>query len=137
MGHTTAAPWSRRLGMRSRAEPRVRPARPRRCPAVLDLAAVTWRIHSGPFPYIVDAGGQVWLWRITDGHHYTSTTVRFWLGEHDDVQRIGQGVSGVVEAALRSRGRAAVEGCLPWTEPPREITFSGPAAPPEFWSGRR
>lgn len=48
----------------------------------------------------------MWLWRITDGHHYTSTTVRFWLGEHDDAQRIGQGVSGVVEAALRSRGRA-------------------------------
>lgn len=96
---------------------------------------VTWRIHTGPFPFIVpDHNGELWLWRITDGHHFTSVTVnissKVRLAARDSL-------APDVKAAVDTRGKSAVEECLRWSEPPREISLGLPSRPPTYWGGKR
>jgi hypothetical protein len=94
-----------------------------------------WRIHTGPFPLAApDFEGVLWLWRITDGDHFTAVVVK-----------LSAGVAGAdrVEltdrawAAVMTRGRSAVEGSFGWEEPPREICFDSTTDGPAFWGGRR
>jgi hypothetical protein len=94
-----------------------------------------WRIHTGPFPYVSpDVDGEMWLWRVTDDRHFTSITVR--IGR--PVLDAGEGSLDVAtRRCLVSRGQAAVEACLTWREPPREICFDLPTAGPVYWRGRR
>ena len=94
-----------------------------------------WQIHTGPFPFVsADVDGTMWLWRITDGHHFTAVTVHFSLGVLE-VKRASLNAS--TQRALETRGGAAVEACLPWREPPCEIRFERPGNEPSYWSGRR
>ena len=98
-------------------------------------AVVTWRIHTGPFPFVVpDHDGELWLWRITDGRHFTSVTVNISF----KVSRATRAsLSPEIKAALDTRGKRAVETCLGWIEPPREISFRHPSWPPVYWGGKR
>jgi hypothetical protein len=107
--------------------------------AVDDRAAVgvrvTWRIHTGPFPFIVpDYNGELWLWRITDGRHFTSVTVNI----SSKVRRATrESLAPEIKVALDTRGRSAVEICLGWSEPPREISLRLPSRPPVYWGGKK
>ena len=93
-----------------------------------------WRIHTGPFPVMTaDADGEVWLWRITDGYHYTSTTVHIRQDDH----QLQEEETGEFQRALQTRGRSAVERSLGWFEPPRQITFSSDSGEPDFWGGQQ
>jgi hypothetical protein len=93
-----------------------------------------WRIHTGPFPFIVPLGhGEAWLWRITDGIHFTSTTVVL----HDEAHRVPRKeMTPGAQRAVDTRGRSAVEAALWWLEPPRQITFLSPLREPEYWGGK-
>jgi hypothetical protein len=93
-----------------------------------------WRIHTGPFPFIVPLGhGEAWLWRITDGLHFTSSTVVL----HDEALRVPRKErTPEVQRAVDTRGRSAVEAALRWAEPPRQITFLSPLQEPEYWGGK-
>jgi hypothetical protein len=96
---------------------------------------VTWRIHTGPFPFIVpDHNGELWLWRITDGRHFTSVTVNI-----SSKVRLAarESLSPEVKAAVDTRGKSALEACLRWNEPPREISLGLPSLPPTYWGGER
>jgi hypothetical protein len=96
---------------------------------------VTWRIHTGPFPFIVpNHTGELWLWRITDGRHFTSVTVNI-----SSTVRLAdrESLTPEVKAALDTRGKSAVEACLRWSEPPREISLGLPSRPPTYWGGER
>ena len=103
--------------------------------AVDDATKRRWRIHTGPFPFVApEVDGALWLWRITDGRHYTSITVTF----HRlvlDAER--PSLDRSTRAAIDTRGEAAVQACLTWREPPREIRFHHPAEQPSYWGGRR
>ena len=95
----------------------------------------TWHIHSGPFPFIAaGVDGEMWHWRITSGRHFTAITVRF---SGPVLAATGSSLHPSVAAAAQSRGRSAVEACLGWSEPPREIAFDEPGRGPAFWAGRR
>ena len=93
-----------------------------------------WRIHTGPFPFIVPRGhGEAWLWRITDGIHFTSSTVVL----HDEALRVPRKErTPEVQRAVDTRGRSVVEAALRWAEPPRQITFLSPLQEPEYWGGK-
>jgi len=92
-----------------------------------------WRIHTGPFPVMpVEADGEVWLWRITDGYHYTSTTVHI----RQVVHQLQREESAEFQVVLQTRGRSAVEKSLWWFEPPRQITFSDGSGQPDYWGGQ-
>jgi hypothetical protein len=93
-----------------------------------------WRIHTGPFPFIVPLGhGEAWLWRITDGVHFTSSTVVF----HEGALRVPREErTPGVQRAVDTRGHSAVEASLRWAEPPRQITFFSPLEEPEYWGGK-
>jgi hypothetical protein len=98
------------------------------------VSSMGWAIHTGPFPFMVPAYvGEVWLWRITNGSHFTSVTVRFTPDVRDrGIDELADGV----RSALLSRGRSEVETSLSWTEPPREISYAHPTAPPTYWGGK-
>jgi hypothetical protein len=95
---------------------------------------VTWRIHTGPFPFIVpDHNGELWLWRITDGQHFTSVTVNISF----KVRRAArESLDSEIRVAVDTRGKSAVERCLGWIEPPREISLHLPSRPPVYWGGK-
>jgi hypothetical protein len=94
---------------------------------------MTWRIHTGPFPFVVPGhDGDLWLWRITDGLHFTSVTVNISGG----LRRADRGrLSDHVREAIETRGSSAVSKCLDWSEPPREITFQEGKSFPGYWGG--
>ena len=96
---------------------------------------MTWRIHTGPFPFIVpDHNGELWLWRITDGRHFTSVTVNI----SSKVRSAAlESLAPEIAAAIDTRGKSAVEACLGWSEPPREISLPLPSRPPTYWGGKR
>ena len=81
----------------------------------------------------VEADGDVWLWRITDGSHYTSTTVHIRQVAHD----LQEEETADFRLALQTRGRSAVEKSFSWFEPPRQITFSTGSEEPDYWGGQR
>ncbi|HJR45776.1 MAG TPA: hypothetical protein VJ927_09245 [Actinomycetota bacterium] len=96
---------------------------------------MAWKIHTGPFPFIVqDFAGELWLWRVTDGTHFTSITVTF----ADTVRhRSPEELSQEVRKAVETRGRSAVSACLSWAEPPREIAYIAAAGTGSYWGGHR
>ena len=92
-----------------------------------------WRIHTGPFPLIVvGRREQLWLWRMTNDDHFTAIVVRL---TEDVLLPEGQLAASVADA-VTSRGQSAVQACLGWKEPPREITFGDPVGRPVYWGGR-
>lgn len=94
---------------------------------------VAWTIHTGPFPIIAPSyDGEVWLWRISDGEHYSAVVVKF-----DSAISRASELSAAVRETLRTRGRLDVERCLRWYEPPREISYARVDGTPEYWGGRR
>ena len=94
-----------------------------------------WQIHTGPFPFIAaGVDGEMWHWRITDGHHFTAVTVRF---SSSIVSAERSTLERSTAAAIDSRGRLAVEACLGWHEPPREISYDAVGRGPSYWGGRR
>lgn len=92
-----------------------------------------WTIHTGPFPFIAPQhDGEMWLWRITDGSHFTAVVVKFSAALlATDATGLGDDVAEV----RRTRGRREVERCLRWQEPPREIAFEEAGEPPRYWGG--
>jgi hypothetical protein len=96
---------------------------------------VTWRIHTGPFPFIVpDHNGELWLWRITDGRHFTSVTVNITSIVRHATR---ESLAPEIQVAVDTRGKSAVEMCLGWIEPPREISLRFPMRPPVYWGGKK
>jgi hypothetical protein len=92
-----------------------------------------WRIHTGPFPLIIPGQKeQLWLWRITNEEHYTAVVVRLAA----DVLLPEGELSARVADAVATRGQSAVQACLRWSEPPREIFFADPVGKPRYWAGR-
>jgi hypothetical protein len=98
-------------------------------------ALVNWRIHTGPFPFIVpNHNGELWLWRITDGRHFTSVTVNI----NSMVRRAShESLAPEIQMAVDTRGKSAVERCMGWSEPPREISIRHPSRPPAYWGGKK
>ena len=95
---------------------------------------MNWRIHTGPFPFMVhDLDAELWLWRITDGRHYTAVVVRLASGNQSGHDRDASERA----SAVATRGRSAVMRCLSWHEPPREILFLDGAEAPSYWGGTR
>ena len=96
---------------------------------------MSWRIHTGPFPFIVrEFEGDLWLWRITDGEHHTSVIVT--LADAVTAEARDH-LPPTTRKAVETRGESAVKDCLSWTEPPREISFRTPADEPHYWGGIR
>jgi hypothetical protein len=91
-------------------------------------------VHTGPFPIVAPQyEGQVWLWRIANASHFTAVIVK--LGRAV-LEGEPEALAGRVREAVRSRGRAELDRCLRWAEPPREIIFEDPVAEPDYWGGR-
>jgi hypothetical protein len=80
-----------------------------------------------------EADGEVWLWRITDGYHHTSTTVHI----REVAHQLQEEETADFQRVLETRGRSAVEESLGWFEPPRQITLSTGSGEPEYWGGRQ
>ena len=94
---------------------------------------MSWLVHTGPFPVVAPTyDGEIWLWRITNSIHFTAVFVKF-AREVGDADQ--DALAPRVRDARSSRGRAEVERCLRWAEPPREIEFTHPSAEPSFWGG--
>jgi hypothetical protein len=96
--------------------------------------AVVWTIHTGPFPVAAHYEGDIWLWRITDGEHYTAVVVKIGASVRD---ASADTLPVETRAAIATRGRVEIERCLRWHEPPREITLEGIDAGVSYWGGHR
>lgn len=95
---------------------------------------VGWRIHTGPFPFVAPPfDGEIWLWRITDGEHFTAVTVKF---GRRVCEAEAESLVEPARSAVLLRGRSAIAACLGWPEPPREIAFDDPGSGPTYWGGQ-
>ena len=94
---------------------------------------MVWTIHTGPFPVSATTfDGDVWLWRITDGVHYTAVIVKVATAVRDADPTA---LSPQMRNAVATRGRTEVERTLRWYEPPREIACEEPTGASSYWAG--